>query len=470
MPTLQHLPVSGLLLDLNNFRTLPQDTEVEAVQAMITVDAKHFWGLMESLIDDGFTPTENIVVSMGKDGSTLVREGNRRTAVLKLCHKLLPIDDLDIPKPLADKLSALSPDWFAANEKVPCAVFSPIEESAVKKVVSRVHGANEASSRAGWESIAKARHNRDGNQGSEPGLDILDEFLRTSRELTPLEVQLWAAGYPITVLDEALKRLAPRMGYKTSREVGDTYPKLGAFRKPFDAIIKAIGDGLIGFDRGADDGRGVRGPNFGVSAGIPSPNNNGSASNPQGTPTAPTSPPPPPAGGSVVPPGPAAPGFNSPPPAPPPAPPPPPKRKLIATPINDPRTVKRELKRLVPRGSERAKVASLIQELKDLKIEKTPHAFCYVLRSVFELSARAYCNDHPSPTGPKFTNNQGEPRYLKDILVDIITHLATDHATGKKVQSISQMLHGASTELKDAGSEWHSLKRQRGSVRGGEFL
>lgn len=105
MPKLTQVSVSDLKLDLSNYRTIPQKDELSAAQAMITIDAKHFWGLMESLIDDGFTPTENIVVLKTPDGDLNVKEGNRRTSVLKICFGLIPSSELDVPAALLSKLA-----------------------------------------------------------------------------------------------------------------------------------------------------------------------------------------------------------------------------------------------------------------------------------------------------------------------------------------------------------------------------
>ena len=62
MPLTQAVSISDLVLDLKNFRTVEQENESEAVQAMIAVSPDYFWGLMDSLIQDGYLPTENIIV------------------------------------------------------------------------------------------------------------------------------------------------------------------------------------------------------------------------------------------------------------------------------------------------------------------------------------------------------------------------------------------------------------------------
>ncbi|WP_175774020.1 hypothetical protein [Burkholderia multivorans] len=59
------LPVKDLTIDLHNFRTVAQRSELEATKAMISISPDYFWGLMESLLDDGYLPTENIIVLEG---------------------------------------------------------------------------------------------------------------------------------------------------------------------------------------------------------------------------------------------------------------------------------------------------------------------------------------------------------------------------------------------------------------------
>jgi hypothetical protein len=68
------LPVKDLVIDLYNFRTVAQKNELEATKAMISISPDYFWGLMESLLDDGYLPTENIIVLEGSEGESKGRE------------------------------------------------------------------------------------------------------------------------------------------------------------------------------------------------------------------------------------------------------------------------------------------------------------------------------------------------------------------------------------------------------------
>ena len=80
MLTTRHCDVADLRLDLRNFRTVPQKSELAAVRAVVSANPDWFWALTESLLDDGYLPTENILVlENGTPGSGLVvKEGNRR--------------------------------------------------------------------------------------------------------------------------------------------------------------------------------------------------------------------------------------------------------------------------------------------------------------------------------------------------------------------------------------------------------
>jgi hypothetical protein len=81
MPKTNPLLVKQLKLDLTNFRTVKQTTEVGAIHAMISINPDWFWALTESLLTDGYHPTENIIVLKGGkknvSGGMIVRENRR---------------------------------------------------------------------------------------------------------------------------------------------------------------------------------------------------------------------------------------------------------------------------------------------------------------------------------------------------------------------------------------------------------
>jgi len=49
-----------LVLDLENFRTIPQINEEKAIHVLIAISGDWFWELLESLVESGYEATENI--------------------------------------------------------------------------------------------------------------------------------------------------------------------------------------------------------------------------------------------------------------------------------------------------------------------------------------------------------------------------------------------------------------------------
>src|SRR5262249_13875367 len=125
MPATTSLSVQELKLDLKNFRTVPQATEGSAISALVSINPDWFWALTESLLTDGYYPTENLLVlAGGKSGTDMeVREGNRRVAALKLIHGYVRRSLVTIPSHIETMIAGLSDEWKNANRLVPCAVY-----------------------------------------------------------------------------------------------------------------------------------------------------------------------------------------------------------------------------------------------------------------------------------------------------------------------------------------------------------
>jgi hypothetical protein len=105
--------------------------------------------------------------------------------------------------------------------------------------------------------------------------------------------------------------------------------------------------------------------------------------------------------------------------------------------------VKALLREWTPRGAGREKVVDLRKEAMALDIRKTPLAFCFVLRSLFEVSTKAYCADHASSGGPSATKPGGGDKKLASVLKDVSRHLTNNNQD----MTLVKALHGATTEL-----------------------
>jgi hypothetical protein len=421
MPETVHTDIGKLRLDLSNFRTVPQKSEVEAIQAMISMSPDRFWGLMESLIDDNYLPTENIIVLKVKNGEgMIVKEGNRRVAVLKLIHGDLQSDDIIPPDHLLAKIKGLGPEWRKNNRKIPCAIYHYNDAGMVDRIVTLAHGKGEKASKDQWNAVARARHNRDANKASEPALDLLEKYIAKADNISGQLKALWAADFPLSVLAEVIQKIAVRFNVKNAADFAEKYPALPK-RKAIDDIIRDVGNKIVRFDTIRKNQT-----DFFVKYGLPplpaeesdsDPNKQGGQSKPtrngSGDATETKE------GAGTV------------------------QRKTAAVSIQDPRSVARALKNFTPMGNKREKVVTLRDEARSLKLNKNPLAFCFVLRSMFEISAKAYCEDHKNQGGPSVVKSDGSDRKLVEVLRDITSHITKN----KKDKVVTKELHGAMTEL-----------------------
>jgi len=144
-------------------------------------------------------------------------------------------------------MNALSKAWKKENSRVPCAVYGSGEATLVDKIVSLTHGKGEKAGRAKWNAVARARHNRDKASASEPGLDLLEKYLKRGKNITPQESERWGGDYPLTVLDEAIQRVAPRLGFSSAPELAANYPGVGKHRDTVEAVLHDVGGEALTF-------------------------------------------------------------------------------------------------------------------------------------------------------------------------------------------------------------------------------
>ncbi len=425
MPISELTSISRLSIDLANYRTTRQKDERHAVEAIIAINPDWFWALTESLLDDGYLPTENLLVQRtgaGTKALLTVKEGNRRVSALKLIHGLIPINELSVPASILDRIANVAtPAWKSANLNVPCVVFGPEEEKVANRIRSLTHGKGEKAGRDKWTAVARARHNRDENNVSEPALDVLEKYLKHDANLTDRQAMLWSGDFPLSVLEEALKRMSTRLGGLNSTDVGKKYPNDVRYRDEFDEIIFAIGQRRVTFES-------LRTTDVAAAYGIPdSSPSTASLGEPSidNSCEAPAKPSSSKTGASKS--APARVNARG--------------KRSTALAVQDPRRVARSLREFTPKGEHRDKVVSLLIEIRRLTLEKNPIAFCFLLRSMFEISAKAYCADHKT-AGLSATKN-GKDRTLLDLLRDVTMHLTNNGANIER----SRILHGSLTEL-----------------------
>jgi len=114
--------------------------------------------------------------------------------------------------------------------------------------------------------------------------------------------------------------------------------------------------------------------------------------------------------------------------------------------LNDPRHVSAALKKLSPRGSNREKVVSLKNELLALKIKDNPIAFCLLLRSIFEISAKVFANES-NISLTKVNGTKTIDKSLLELLKEITLKLTSNNTNAPMVK----VLNGATTEMSQPG-------------------
>ncbi|MFA7274562.1 MAG: hypothetical protein WC044_11885 [Crocinitomicaceae bacterium] len=442
MSVTQQKNISDLSLDLKNFRTTPQTDESGAIHAMIAVNPNRFGGIIDSLLEDEYIPTENIICQkQGKE--IIVKEGNRRIAAMKLILGLHKINEFQIPESTKAKILSLDNSWKSRNKSVPCSVYEENESERVERIVALTHGKGDKASRDPWTSVAKARHNRDINKAKEEGLNLLEKYIENGRNINAQQKERWAGDYNLSVLDATIPKLLFRFKCDSSTDLVKAYPNISD-RDKLEEILLSIGLGNLGFKQIRDEKSDFT-VGFGGFTPVPplepiTISDAVAPSQPETNPTSSSGPSPQSSvstnstNPSVPQPSPTTSPINGTPtlviPAAVPSP------KSAAT--NTQKHVNSLLKQFVPTVN-RPKVVTLRDEMLKLKVSSNPIAFCFLLRSTFEISAKAYCDDNSLST----TKPNGKEKTLSELLTDATNHLTAN----KKNLPMTRVLHGAHVEI-----------------------
>lgn len=443
MPTNKYLNVKDLKLDLKNYRTVPQNNEVDAINAMIAIKPDRFYAVVESIIENGYLPTENLIIL--HDNDYVVKEGNRRAAALKLIFGIHNGKNFNLPDSLRSKINSVTKEWKKENERVPCNVYSLAEKHKVDKIINLTHAKGEKASRDHWTSVAKARQNRDEKKGAEPSLDLLEKYLLQGQNLTNQQKERWSGDYPYTVLEEALRHVHSRLGHESISDLAKSYPQINS-REKLEEILRDIGLEFLGFKeiRSSEDTFHL---NYGLtpisgsdeeekktdtvsSEDVHNQQNISTNASPIGSVQSQVGQ----NEASNLSHGASLTGFALQPVRGP--------KKDIAYAICDQKHVNQVLKKFSPQGSNRQKIVSLRDELKKLKVSDNPIAFCFLLRSMFEISAVIYCEENSISTteGKKGGEKNKDLKSLLSAVTDNLTQ-------NSKNKPMVKVLHGAKAEL-----------------------
>ena len=146
---------------------------------------------------------------------------------------------------------------------MPCTIYDVGDAATVDKIVTLAHGKGEKAGRDQWNPVARARHNRSMSGATESALDFLEKYLEDGKNLTALQKARWSGAFPLSILEEAMKRIAPKLGLASATALAGLYPNI-KHRDAVEAIVHDIGLDQLGFDRIRD-----RDVDFGATYGLP---------------------------------------------------------------------------------------------------------------------------------------------------------------------------------------------------------
>lgn len=193
-----NLKIDDLLLHSENPRLVNPTSQRDTLQQIIDDQEDKLAELAESIVTDGMSPIERILVRKNGKDQYVVLEGNRRTAALKLLANPAVLASLNMGNALQKRFERLAKD-FDRKAVEPLACFEvPSDTDATKWIYLRHTGENEGKGVVKWSGLAAARF-----RGNHPALQAL-EFVREHGNLDSTQAKLLIDGFPITTLDRLL--------------------------------------------------------------------------------------------------------------------------------------------------------------------------------------------------------------------------------------------------------------------------
>lgn len=194
--TIANLKIGKLLLDSENPRIGTADSQREAMQKLLDDGDKKMYALAESIVDEGLSPLERLLVMPESVSSDryIALDGNRRLLALKFLSNPHVLDDLTVKPALVKRFKQLASTFGdAPDKKIPCFVVADRSKGATW-IYRRHIGADQGRGVVNWTGLARARF-----RGSAPELQALD-FVVKHGGLTPAQISEINEGFPITTL------------------------------------------------------------------------------------------------------------------------------------------------------------------------------------------------------------------------------------------------------------------------------
>jgi hypothetical protein len=175
--TRMELSVDDLLLDPDNPRIGSVDSQAEALEAIVRLDANHFRTMMRSITDHGLDPGDSLyIINEAEEGEGYtVVDGNRRLAALKVLHEPAVLQATGLGDTIIKRLAKVAEDFDAASaDLISCVLFD--NRADADEWILRRHGRGmEGEARIPWGTLEIQRFQKDRTV-----LDVIDFVERNS--------------------------------------------------------------------------------------------------------------------------------------------------------------------------------------------------------------------------------------------------------------------------------------------------
>ena len=171
------LCIDDLLLDPDNPRIGSVDSQAEALEAIVRLDANHFRTMMRSIVDHGLDPGDSLYIinEAEEGGGYTVVDGNRRLAALKVLHEPAVLQGTTLGDTIVKRLAKVAEDFDAASaDLISCVLFDTRADA--DEWILRRHGRGmEGEARIPWGTLEIQRFQKDRTV-----LDVIDFVERNS--------------------------------------------------------------------------------------------------------------------------------------------------------------------------------------------------------------------------------------------------------------------------------------------------
>lgn len=413
MKSFAQIPVSDLIIDTDNPRTMPQTDESAAILAILQQEngPEHMEQLGESVAQFGLSALNRILI-FRRNNEQIVKEGNRRMACLKFLLDLaiFPIG-YDTLKSKFDGFKRLATQNNLIEElrTADCVIYT--EYAEIEREINLRHALGQGgASKIDWSAMARARYNQ-GIGTVNNSFVLAENYIQEEYANTPERRTQLLGNFPLTTLVRFYAELCKNLpiAIPDLPAVYITHPRKPEIKRFLNAVeneqvtsrdsVNIVAQYVCAQPASPQ----TPPPTMQQNAQTPNTPRPQSASNTTG----------------------ATPITAAPPP------------RTRPAPSNDtPASVKRYLRQITPRVSGTAKINTLVNEMRKINIERCPTIFSLALRTLLELSVKGYMHRKALP---EFETNGNEKKINRKV-IDCISHLISQGKDPSRLNGIKAQL------------------------------